>query len=450
MTESAKDFRALLFQLTQARALRTISREVNARHELISVLRKVQKSTNEALLFHNVNGSRFAIATNVLGRRDSLARALGMEIDALIPTLVHKYDSCVAPQLIENAPVQEVVVDGDLDVLRELPQVAHCERDGGPYISAGICIASHPETGAYNASWNRIQLVGGSHTRIRMMAPQHLGQYQAIAESREEALPVAVAIGAPPGLMLSAASKIPFEADEYRTAGAWQGCALRVTLAKTIPLLVPADAEFVLEGEVLPGVREDEGPFGEFTDAYAEIAPNHVMRIKAITRRFDPIYHVILAGGTEDLVLLGAPLQAEVHKRVSSYAKIVDIGMPGHIFGCAISIQKESDDQARAVLMAAMAAHPWMKVVIVVDADVNPHDPQDVMWAIHTRHTPETGVFMIPRLSSFQRADVRDAHRGKLGIDATAPFAMRNVFRRRTFPRIDAILLEDYLDPLAS
>ncbi len=450
MIEAESNFRALLLRLEQARILRTISREVNARHELVSVMRKVQKTSNEPLLFRNVNGSSFPIATNLLGRRELLAYALGLASDDLLPALARNYEEAADPELIENAPVQEVVVDANVDVLREIPQVVHCERDGGPYISAGICISAHPDTGVYNASWNRIQLVGGAHTRIRMMAPQHLGQYQTIAESRRQPLPVAVAIGAPAGLMLTAASKIAFEADEYRTAGAWQGSPLRVTPAKTIPLLVPADAEFVIEGEVMPELREDEGPFGEFTDAYAEIAPNHVMRIKAVTRRRNPIYHVILAGGTEDGVLLGAPLQVEVYKRVSTFAKVVDIGTPGHIFGCVVSIQKDNDDQARAVLMAAMAAHPWMKIVVVVDADVNPHDPQDVMWAIHTRHTPETGVFMIPRLGSFQRADVRDAHRGKLGIDATAPFAMRNVFRRRTFPKIEAIRIEDYLDPLTS
>lgn len=451
MTQAARDFRALLRQLEQRNVLRTISRKVDPKLELVTVMRRVQKSSNEALLFQSVAGSLLPVATNILGRRDSLSRALGLDGDSLVPTLARTYDRSIDPEVIQNAPVHEVVtLDGDVDIARDIPQVVHCERDGGPYISAGVCISTHPDTGVYNASWNRIQLVGGAHARIRMMAPQHLGQYQAVAESRQQPLPVAVAIGAPPSLMLSAASKIPLDADEYRTAGAWQRTAIRLTPAKTLPLLVPADAELVLEGEVLPGIREDEGPFGEFTDAYAEIAPNHVMQIKAITRRRDAIYHVILAGGTEDSVLLGVPLQVEVYKRVTGFAKIVDIGTPGHIFGCVVSIQKESDDQARAVLMAAMSAHPWMKIVVVVDADVNPHDPGDVLWAIHTRHTPETGVFMIPRLGSFQRADVRAAHRGKLGIDATAPFAMRDVFRRRVFPGIDTMRLEDYLDPSAS
>jgi UbiD family decarboxylase len=193
---------------------------------------------------------------------------------------------------------------------------------------------------------------------------------------------------------------------------------------------------------------EDEGPFGEFTDGYVAKAPNNVMRVTAITRRKDAIYHVILAGGPEDSTLLGVPLQTEVYKRVSAFGKIRDIGTPGHIFGCVVALEKTSDEQARAVMLAALAAHPWMKVVIVVDADVDVHDPNEVLWAVHTRNTPETGIYMIPRLGSFQRADVRDAHRGKVGIDATAPMSMRNVFRRRQFPGMDAIDLDTVLDPL--
>jgi len=445
MLQPVQSFRGLIEILEKNSVLRSVSRTVNPRHELVAVMRSVQKRGNEALLFRNVSGSPAPVATNILGRRDSLARAFGFQTTDIVPELVRSYDKTVEPQLVDNAPVHEMVIT-NVDIVRDIPQVVHCERDGGAYISAGVCIARHPATGAYNASWNRIQLVGGDHTRIRMMPPQHLGQYQALAEANSKALPVAVAIGAPPSLMLSAASKIPLDADEIHVAGAWQRAPLRMTPAKTLPMLVPADAEFIIEGEVIPNVREEEGPFGEFTDAYAEIGHNHVMRVKAVTRRRDAIYHVVLAGGTEDGVLLGVPLQVEVHKRVSAFAKIIDIGTPGHIFGCVVSIKKENDDQARAVMLAAMAAHPWMKVVVVVDDDVNPHDATEVMWAIHTRNTPETGIYTIPRLGSFQRADVRAAHRGKVGIDATAPMSMKDVFRRRVFPGIENIRPADYFD----
>jgi 2,5-furandicarboxylate decarboxylase 1 len=438
-------FRALIERLGQDGRLRRVARRVDPRFEMVAVLRLVQKAGNEPLLFADVAGSAMPIATNIFGRRDVLALALGHDSASLVPRLVAQERNAPAPEIVGDAPVQDVVMTHDLDISRDIPQVVHSERDGGAYISAGVCIAAHPETGIYNASWNRIQLVGGDHARIRMMPPQHLGQYQGVAEKAGKPMPVAVAIGAPPALMLSAASKIPIESDEFGTAGAWQGAPLRVVRGKTVPLLVPADAEMIIEGEVLPHLREPEGPFGEFTDGYVAIGPNHVLRVTAITRRRDAIYHVILAGGTEDSVLLGVPLQAEVLKRVTAFGRIRDIATPGHIFGCVISLHKTSDDQPRAVLLAALAAHPWMKVVVVVDEDVDPHDANEVLWAIHTRSTPETGTYMIPRLGSFQREDVRKAHRGKLGIDATAPLDMQDVFKRRRFPGAEHIRLADYL-----
>lgn len=440
-------FRDLLASLDAANTLRRVSRPVDPRHQLVAILRKVQLEANQPLLFENVTGSPTPVATNVLCRRSILAAALGTDQPSLLPALAAKERETRPVQEVAHAPVQEYVRTGSVDIAREIPQVVHCEQDAGPYITAGICIARHPETGVHNASWNRIQLLAGTHARIRMMAPQHLGQYHAAAERAAQPLPVAVVIGAPPALMVSAASKIPFEADELETAGGWQGAPLRVVPAKTIPLFVPADAEFVIEGEILPHVREEEGPFGEFTDGYVAKAPNHVLRVSAVTRRHDAIYHVILAGGAEDTTLLGVPLQTEVYKRVAGLGRICDIGTPGHIFGCVVSMDKTSDDQARAVMLAALSAHPWMKVVIVVDADVDPHDASDVLWAVHTRHTPETGVYTIPRLSSFQREDVRDAHRGKVGIDATAPMSMRHVFQRRRFPGLADIDLAEIFAP---
>jgi 2,5-furandicarboxylate decarboxylase 1 len=440
-------FRDLIGVMAANGTLRSISRAVDPRYELVAIMRAVQKRGNEPLLFKNVVGSPAPVATNVLGRREILASALGLTPETLLPSLVALEAAQADPVVVTQAPVHELVWTEGYDVIRDIPQVVHSERDAGAYITAGICVAKHPQTGNYNASWNRIQLAGGDHTRVRMMPPQHLGQYQSLAEEHGAALPVAVVIGAPPALMLSAASKVPFDADEYRTAGGWQKTALRVTPAKTIPLHVPADAEFIIEGHVIPRVREAEGPFGEFTDGYVEVGDNHVLKVSAITRRRDAIYHVILAGGTEDSVLLSVPLMAEVLKKVSPVARIRDIGCPGHIFGCVISIEKTNDAQPRTVLQAALEAHAWMKVVVVVDADVDPQDAEEVLWAIHTRHTPDTGVLRIPDIGSFPRADVRAVHRGKIGIDATAPLAMKEVFRRRKFPGIESIDPRDYFDP---
>ena len=368
----------------------------------------------------------------------------------MLPEMVAKENKSLPVERVGSAPVQETVIaKGDVDVARDVPQIVYSELDGGAYITAGVLIARHPVTGVYNASWNRAELVGGDKLRVRMMPPQHLGRYHAEAESMGRSLPCAVVIGAPPSLMFSGASKVPYEVDELDeldVAGAWQNKPLRVVPCKTIDVDVPADAEMVIEGEVLANVREDEGPFGEFTDGYVPIMKNHVFRVTAITRRRDSIYHAILAGGTEDLNLVGTPIQTEIYKRVSQYVPIIkDIATPGYVFGCVVSIKKQTEDQPRNALLAALAAYSWMKLVVVVDDDVNPFDAADVLWAIHTRCTPEAGVYVVPRIPSYTREDVADVHRGKVGIDATAPLGREDVFARRRFPGEDEIDLESYI-----
>ena len=179
---ASTSFRDLIGVLRANGTLRSVSRAVEPRYELIAIMRAVQKAGNEPLLFRNVTGSPAPVATNILGRRDVLALALGLRPETLLASLVAQEAAQSDPVIVSDAPVHQVVRTVDLDIARELPQVVHSERDAGAYISAGICIARHPVTGTYNASWNRIQLVGGDHTRVRMMPPQHLGQYQSVAE----------------------------------------------------------------------------------------------------------------------------------------------------------------------------------------------------------------------------------------------------------------------------
>ena len=439
-------FRALLDWLDEHGLLARVSREVDPAYELTAVLRKTQKGPDVGLLFENVKGSPAPVATNVLSRRAALAASLGIAPERLLPDLAAREAKTLSPETVAAAPVQEVVIGaGELDVARDIPQVIHSERDAGAYITAGIFLARHPETGIYNASWNRTQLVGGPNMRVRMMPPQHLGQYQAAAEGADKPLPIAVVIGAPPALMLAAASKIPYEADELAVAGAWQGAPLKVVPAKTVPLLVPADAEMVIEGEIVPKLREEEGPFGEFMDAYVEVGRNHVFRASAITRRRDAIYHVILAGGTEDIALLSLMLQTEVWKAVSPHARVVDIGSPGQLLGVVVAIDKTRNEDAAAAMRAALGAHRWMKFVVVVDADVDPHDSEEVMWAIHTRFSPDRGVLRLEGVPGFPRSDVAGLHTGKLGLDATYPLEMKRQFQRRRFPGIETIDLAAYL-----
>lgn len=447
---SITTFRDLLQWLDGEKLLAHVNRTVDPAHELTTVQRKMQSGPNLGLLFESVKGTPLRVACNVLSRREAIAAALGLTPETMLPVMAEREAKTLPLEEVSEAPVHEVVQLGSAaDVTRDLPQVVHSELDAGAYITAGIFLARHPDTGVYNASWNRTQIAGPDHLRTRMMPPQHLGQYQEAAEKTGRPLPVACVIGAPPSVMLAASSKIPYDADELRVAGAWQGSPLRVVAAKTQPLLVPADAEIVVEGEIVPGVREEEGPFGEFLDSYVDIGRNHVFRATAVTRRRDAIHHIMTAGGREDLNLLSVMLQVEVWKAVSKLVEVVDIGCPAQILGCVVAIRRKPETDMQAVRRAVLESHWWMKVVVLVDADVDVHDPTEVLWALHARFSPDNGIMHLPGVPTMPRRMTESGQQelttGRLCLDATYPPSLEPHFRRRRWPLLKDIRLEDYI-----
>ena len=347
--------------------------------------------------------------------------------------------------MVEEAPVQEVV-DLDPDVTK-LPMCLHSDGNPSRYITGGVLLAKHPVYGDLNASFNRCQLVGPKKLRVRMMPPQHLGQFHQAAEEMDKPLDVAIVVGASPAVMFSAASKIPFERDELEFAGALGDETVDVVKCKTVDVLVPANAEFVIEGRVLPHVREEEGPFGEFTDSYVPVMRNHVFEVTAVTHRKDAIWHDIYAGGKEDLKLLGLPIESEIFNHIKKFTNpdnILDVVAAPFVFGCFIRLRKTREDEPKNILLSALAAYSWTQFVVVVDEDVDVYNPNDVLWAIQTRCCPEKDVLVIPHVTSYTREDVKEENVGKFGIDATTPLDKRHIYTRRTNKLDGTYDLNDY------
>lgn len=247
--------------------------------------------------------------------------------------------------------------------------------------------------------------------------------------------------------MYSAASKIPIDRDELEFAGALADEQLEVVRCKTIDVLVPANAEIVIEGKVLPHVREEEGPFGEFTDSYVPVMKNHVFEVTGITHRKDAFWHDIYAGGREDLNLLGLPIESEIFNHIRKFANpqdIIDIYAAPFVFGCFIRMKKSDERQPKNILLSALASYAWTQFVVVVDEDVDIRKPDDIFWAIQTRCCPEKDVMVIPGVSSYTREDVKDENVGKFGIDATAPLDKKHIYKRRTNRMEDKINIADY------
>jgi 2,5-furandicarboxylate decarboxylase 1 len=437
------DLRDFLAILEGHGKLLRVPRPVDPRTELAALILEAERR-GRAVRFDAVRDATMPVVANVVGDRSMLALALGVPPEDAVATFAARAARRIPPLLVTDAPVKEVVhVGPDVD-LRRLPLVVHSEKDVAPYITAGLVVARDPETGRRNVSFNRMMLRAADEVGIRMMPPQQLGQIHAKAERRGQPLPVAVAIGNHPAELLAGATTIPYGDDELALAGALRGEPLEVIRCETVDLEVPARAEIVLEGEVLAGVRQPEGPYGDFMQFYIPVMDNHVLRVRAITHRRDAIYQTMHAGQAEDTTLLAVSREAQVHEAVAATgADVRDVSLVPTILAGAISIRKRFEGEPKLVLAAAFGRYRWLKVCVVVDDDVDVTSVADVWWAVATRARLGPGLLSLTETSGFPR-DPHGLHTAKLGIDATIPLGTWAEHERKRAPGAGRVRLDDF------
>lgn len=433
--------RAYIDKLLAEGRVHIVEREVAGRHELASVVQASQKQSDWPILFRKVAGSRYPVVSNVYGSRPRLASLIGAA-DGSFCRGWHEVMKrpAIAPHIVAE--------DTDLQTIKlsDLPQLTYFERDGGPYISAGVFLANEPDTGVPNLSFHRAQVISDGELRVRLGSSHHLTQYQAKAEARGEALPVAILIGAPPEVVLAAAAQIAYDESEIEVAGKLAGAPLRLRACRTIPLNVPADTEIVIEGRILPNVKRPEGPFGEFMGFYVPVGDNHVFEVSAVVTRPDALVHGLLCGSPEDMRLLELSVATQVYEALlaASLRGIVDVACVPTVMSTVIKIDQQYDGHAKQVLLTAIGAnHDWNKTVFVVDEDVDIDDFDDVWWAYLTRGRADHRAMIIPEIPGFYRDPMKD-YWGRLAIDATAPFGRKAEFERKKIPGTGPVDLKKY------
>lgn len=403
------------------------------------VLELERRGEYPVLWFERVRGSRFPVVTNVFAHRRRYARAFGVPLESLHDEWVRRGDRRIAPVMRQTGPVREVVKTGDQVDLSELPIINHFPEDAGPYITNGIVVAKDPDTGVRNASFHRMQLRGRSRLGTSLHSRRHLWDYQLRAEARGEALPVAVVVGAHPLFHFgSGLWKGPIDTDEYEVAGGFLGEPLGMVAGVTVPVEAPAEAEFVIEGKILPGVREPEGPFAEFTGYASERSTQHVIEVTAITHRRDALYQDIVGGiSAEHTQLLAVPQEARMLKVMRGYYPSVRGVSYPHSgtcrLHCYISMKPSAEGQAKNAAMTAFGEDLALKLVVVVDDDVDVFDEEDVLWAVATRMQADRDVFIVPNMmGAILDPSTRAGTTAKMAVDATRPLGAYP--RRHTLP----------------
>jgi 2,5-furandicarboxylate decarboxylase 1 len=325
-----------------------------------------------------------------------------------------------------DAPAKEVVWTGDTLDLRKLPIPRINEMDGGPYLTP-IIVARHPQTGRYNVSWNRCMLIDRNHLGI-WMSPRHLWSQFMLGEEMERSMPIAIVLGHHPAFFLVGAGLTKMDQDEYRVAGGVMGEPVRVTGSEMWggELLVPADSEIILEGEIVADRRSIEGPFGEFTGYTGPQRLSWLVEVKALTARKDGII-LNTFGGHRDNLCAHYPIQADIFTNLrTTLPNVVDMSWVDADAGClnmVISMQKKTEGEPMRAAMMAFAQSNFIKHVIVVDEDIDPGNMKQVMWAVATRVQAERDVNVLKGMQG-QVLDPSLEHeiRGSgMVIDATKP-----------------------------
>lgn len=438
------DLRSFLDILATNNLLMKVDKEVDWNHELGSVLATLEAEGQRAGLFTRVKGKDFSVCGGVLGSMDGAALALGCAKDEITDFLGEALTRPVKPVVVTQAPCQENVFTGDDVNLNRLPVPVHAPKDGGPIITGGV-VVSKPHNGTrQNLSFQRMHIKSRNTFGIMINEWRHLKDFYDAAEADNKPLPIAVVCGADPVVYIGAGLR--YDGDEMEIAGAIRNRPMEVVKCVTSDIFVPASAEFVIEGEIQPHIREEEGPLGEFTGHYSEPWPSPVVHVKAITHRNKAIYQTINGASFEHINLGNVLSREPLLKKFTSYVSsgVVDVHIPpyGSGFLALVRLKKKNPGEPKNVALAAMMTYVNIKNVIVVDEDVDIYNPADVMWAMSNRVIPEKDIFTVPNAQGHELDPCSDMRgvQTKMGIDATLDTDSRCLERVR-YPRVN---LKDY------
>ena len=483
-----RDLREFLTHLEARGQLARVGTPVSVVHEMTEIHRRVLKAGGPALLFEHAvkaDGQRAAmpVLVNLFGTCERVAWGLGVRPenlaslgdllgelraprpprdlgDALRKLPLARAALAMRPRAIAEAPVHGVVQRGDAVDLGALPAQICWPGEPAPLLTWPLVITRPPDDEAiesYNVGVYRMQVLGRDRAIIRWLAQRGGARHHRMWRDRGLEMPVAVAIGADPATILAAALPLPETLSEIQFAGLLRDERTRLAPGVGGRLLVPADAEIVIEGTVAPTETAAEGPYGDHTGYYNAVEAFPVMRVSAITMRTAPIYLSTFTGRPPDepsrigeaLNALFAPLVRR------QFPEVVDIWLPPEACSYRIavaSLAKTYPGQARRVMLGLWSLLPqltYTKLLIVVDPDIDVRSWEDVMWAVSTRADASRDLVTIDQtpIDYLDFASPKPGLGGKLGIDATVkigpeterPFGRILAMDEATIARVDAM-----------
>ncbi len=445
--EKINDLRSYLALVEEKGLLTRVSSEVNLKHELADIAVNIQRKYQSACIFDKVSGADWPVFANAVCTPELAALSLGCEIGEIIPVMENALEpaSGIPVKEVKKAAWHDHTLTGDEVDLNDLPIPTHGLHDGGPFITGGITIAKDPISGRGNLSYNRMQILEPRILGFNVNEWRHVMQFYKVQEEKDQPLEIAIAIGVDPAISIAAGAR--YDDDELMISGAIRKQAIEVCKGIETDVLIPADAEIVIEGQLPPKKRRDEGPLAEFHGYYGELWNSPILEVKAVHYRENPIFQTIIPGEAEHIyignVLPREPLLLQFAKHVSKNITGLHIPPYGNGFCAIVQLDKKNPGEARNVALGAFTAHVNIKKVIVVSPDVDIYDPADVLWSLTNRVDWSQDYFLVPGSQGHEMdptANERGIHT-KIGIDATYKPERRDYGERIRYPHID---LSDY------
>jgi 2,5-furandicarboxylate decarboxylase 1 len=437
------DLRDCLEKMEEKGRLAHVTTPVDAAHELSGVAARLEGG--RALMFDRVRGYDYPVVTGMWWNRDNVAAIFGKPAGELSGLFAEATASLqknpVPPILTENAPARATTMN-EPD-LTKIPVPTHALLDGGPYFSSCVIIAKDPDTGTRNASIHRLMVTGKDRLGLLMDAGRHLRNYYERAEAKGKSLEITINNGAHPAYFVAAttpSSAAPIDVDELAVASYLLGEPARLCRSRTVSVEGIADAQMIMEAEILPQVREPEGPFGEVSGYYAIRENRWVVKIRAVTAQKNPIIHM-LHPGREVWNGQGLGIEANLFQTVGKQVKglkKVYMTHGGSHYHVVLQMDPPYNGMAKNAILATFAAFSDLQMVTVVNSDVNIYDAEDVERAMATRCDPARDIVIVPGAFGHELNPIVQGNiSAKMGFDCTYPVPKPPAYTRVSFAEVD-------------
>jgi UbiD family decarboxylase len=408
-----------------------ISEPVSQQFEMTSTIFELDRlNKSPVVIFENVAGFDMPVVTNVAGNRKLLAQCLNSDVPNLPTAFRDRCQTYIPPEVVSKGAWDEVVLEGDQIDLTKLPIPFQFSVDAAPYITAGQVTARDPETGVDTTGFHRLMLKGKNRLGVSLHSRRRMYEFHRRAEAKGQSLPAAIVIGVHPlHYMGSMVYAYPPHVRKFEIIGGLFGEPYRLARCGVDDIEVPAGAEMVIEGEILAGVHEPEGPFGEFTGYASYRSTQNVFVAHRVRMRRDAYFHSVVSGMSRDHILISCVTrEGEILNALRrNLPNVRAVHVPHKTCGAflaIVSMKKIAEGEPKMAMLTALGTELYTKQVIVVDDDVDIFDMDDVMWAVATRVKAEKDILLVPGVKSAiidPTSDPNSFTVTKMGIDATAP-----------------------------